>query len=251
MPRSRNAAAIDALITARRTGRRIAALPLGSEPRELAEAHALQDATVAKLDERIAGWKVAFGKDREVMRGIIVGSRMLASPASLPASEVPMLGVEGEIAFVFNRDLPPRSTDYSREEVSAATIPLVGIEIVSSRFEDYSKAPLLDRTADCMSNGAFIAGTRRRDWQQVDLSKLKATLRVNGKIVVQKTGSHPTVDPILPAVALVNLLRHTSGVNKGQLVTTGTCTGLYFAAPGDAIEVSFTELGSAAVTITK
>jgi 2-keto-4-pentenoate hydratase len=251
MSQSRHEAAIDALIGARRTGRRIATLPLGSAPRDLAEAHALQDATVTKLGERVAGWKVAFGKDREVMRGIIVGSRILRSPASLPASDVPMLGVEGEIAFLFDRDLPPRNSDYSIEEVSEAVIPLVGIEIVSSRFEDYSKTPLLDRTADCMSNGAFIAGTLRPDWRQVDLSKLRATLRVNGKIAVQKTGSHPTVDPILPAVALGNLLRHTTGVNVGQIVTTGTCTGLYFAAPGDAIEVTFTELGSATVTLTR
>src|SRR5215469_4134274 len=113
MSQSRTEAAVDAFITARRTGRHMATLPPGSAPHDLAEAHALQDATVAKLGERVSGWKVALGKDREVMRGIIVGSRMLRSPASLPASDVPMLGVEGEIAFLFDRDLPPRNSDYS------------------------------------------------------------------------------------------------------------------------------------------
>jgi len=242
--------AIDALITARRSGTRIASLPAGSHPGNLNEAHALQDATVAKLGERIAGWKVAVTKDGEVLRGVIVGSRMLKSPASLPAADVPLLGIEGEIAFLFDRDLPPRGTDYSAEDVAKAVTAVVGIEIVASRFQDYANTPLLDRTADCMSNGAFIIGTHRPYWRQTDLSALEATLRVNGTIAVQKTAAHIAGDPIRPAVALVNVLRHAGGVMAGQIITTGTYTGLYFAAAGDSIIVEFTGFGTAEVTVT-
>ncbi len=210
----------------------------------------MQDAMVERLGERVAGWKVAINKDG-VMRGVIVGSRMLRSPASIAAADVPLLGIEGEIAFRFDRDLLPRSSDYSAEEVTAATTALVGIEIVASRFADYAKTPILDRTVDLMSNGAFVTGTQRTDWRKTDLSKLEATLRVNGEIAVQKTASHPTGDPILPAIALVNELRRTSGVKAGQIITTGTCTGLHFVKPGDAIEVEFTGFGTAAVTVTR
>ena len=108
---------------------------------------------------------------------------------------------------------------------------------------------MLDRTADCMSNGAFIVGTRRPDWRSFDLAGLEATLKVNGHIVVQKTGGHVAGDPILPAIALVNALRLTSGVQAGQLITTGTFTGLYFAAQGDAIEVAFAGFGAAEVKL--
>lgn len=210
----------------------------------------MQDALVAKLGESVAGWKVAIAKDG-LMRGVIVASRLLASPASIPAADVPLLGIEGEIAFRFDRDLPPRGGDYGAEDVAAATTALVGIEIVASRFADYAKTPLLDRTVDVMSNGAFITGTLRPDWRKTDLSKLQAILRVNGEVAVQKTAAHPTGDPILPAVALVNALRHTTGVKAGQIITTGTCTGLHFVKPGDAIDVEFTGFGTASVTVTR
>jgi 2-keto-4-pentenoate hydratase len=246
----RSDAAIDALITARRSRILLAGLPEGSQPSSLAEAHAMQDAMVAKLGERVAGWKVAINKDG-VMRGVILGSRLLQSPASIPAADVPLLGVEGEVAFRFDRDLFPRGNDYSAEEITAATTALVGIEIVASRFTDYAKTPILDRTVDLMSNGAFITGTVRPDWRQTDLSKLEAILRVNGAVAVQKTAAHATGDPIVPAVALVNELRRTTGVKSGQIITTGTYTGLHFVRPGDAIEVEFTGFGTAAVTIAR
>lgn len=210
----------------------------------------MQDAMVAKLGERVAGWKVAINKDG-VMRGAIVGSRLLQSPASIPAADVKLLGIEGEIAFRFDRDLFPREKDYSAEDIAAATTAFVEIEIVASRFADYAKTPILDRTVDLMSNGAFITGTHRPDWRQIDLSKLQATLRVNGDIAVQKTAAHATGDPILPAIALVNELRRTTGVKSGQFITTGTYTGLHFVKPGDTIEVEFTDFGTAAVTVTR
>ena len=122
------------------------------------------------------------------MRGIILGSRMLASPASLPAADMLPLGIEAEIAFLFDRGLKPRAPEDSAEEVAAATTAVVGIEIVASRFRDYNGTKLLDRAADCMSNGAFIVGMHRPDWRSYDLSGPEATLKVNGHIVVQKTG---------------------------------------------------------------
>jgi 2-keto-4-pentenoate hydratase len=241
-------AAVGLFVAARRTGAWIESLPDSAKPADLAQAHAVQDATVTALGDSIAGWKVAIGSG-DVMRGVILRSRLLESPAVLDAKTVPLLGIEAEIAFQFDRDLPPRDHDYSRDEIVAAVTALVGIEIVASRFRSYKETPLLDRTADCMSNGAFVVGTRRADWRTVDLSTLEATLTINGQIVVQKQGGHPTRDPILPAIALVNLLRHSTGVKAGQIITTGTYTGLHFGQPGDHVAVSFTDFGAAEIDL--
>ncbi len=126
---------------------------------------------------------------------------------------------------------------------------LVGIEIVASRFRSYQDTPLLDRTADCMSNGAFVVGTDRADWRRFDLSAIEATLTINGSVAVQKRGGHPTGDPILPAIALVNVLRETTGVQAGQIITTGTYTGLHFGQPGDHVLATFTDFGTAEITL--
>jgi 2-keto-4-pentenoate hydratase len=244
-------AAVAALVQARRSRCRIASLPPGSSPATLAEAHAVQDATVMALGDRVAGWKVAITAQHEVMRGVILGSRLLPSPAGIPAADVPLLGIEAEIGFLFARPLPPRAAAYRLEEVAAASIAVAGIEIVASRFTDYAGTPLLDRTADCMSNGAYILGTRRHDWHGTDLSQLEATLRINGTVVIRKTAGHPAGNPIVPAVALANELRHGPGIAIGQIVTTGTYTGLHHASPGDAVSIAFTGFGAAEVTITR
>jgi 2-keto-4-pentenoate hydratase len=102
-----------------------------------------------------------------------------------------------------------------------------------------------------MSNGAFVVGTHRSDWRRFDLAKLEATLRVNDEVAVRKTGGHVTGDPILPAIALVNKLRKSSGISAGQIITTGTYTGLSFVKPGDRVTIEFTNFGTAEVTLTK
>jgi 2-keto-4-pentenoate hydratase len=53
-----------------------------------------------------------------------------------------------------------------------------------------------------------------------------------------------TRDPFIPAIALVNALRH-DGIAQGCVITTGTFTGLYIAKPGDRVVASFEGFGSA------
>ena len=249
MNRTQMEAGVAALVQARRTNRPLAALPDGSQPTSLADAHAMQDLAVQALQERVGGWKVAFAKDGAVMHGVIVGSRLLASPAVIAAALVPLLGIEVEIAFRFERDLPPRPEEYQTEDVAAAVSALVGIEIVATRFGSYADTPLLDRGADFMSNGAYVTGTVRPDWRRFDLPGLEATLVVNGEVVVRQTGGLAPKDPMIPTLALVNALRVGSGVKAGQIITAGTYTGMHFAKPGDVIAGEFKGFGRAEVLL--
>jgi 2-keto-4-pentenoate hydratase len=223
------------------------ALPEHLRPSSIAQAHAVQDRTVDILGESVAGWKTAVAPTG-VSRGAILGPRVFESPASMAGAGLPLLGVEAEIAFWFVRELPPSPVDYTTEEVAAAVEALVGIEVVGTRFRSYDDAPALDRIADCMANEAFVIGTRRPDWRSADLASLEATLRVNGDVVVRQAGGHVTKDPLIPAVALVNLLRHSVGIHSGQFITTGTFTGLHRCRPGDHVEVAFERFGEAALT---
>jgi 2-keto-4-pentenoate hydratase len=236
-------AAAQALATARRSRKLLAGLPADARPQSVADAHAIQDATVAALGEGIAGWKVSL-VNGEVMRGVLVGSRVRQSPAHFAAADVPMLGIEAEIAFRFERDLPPREQAYTNDEIAGAVTALAAIEVVDSRFASYADTPVIDRLADVISNGGFVTGTVRPDWRSIDLAALTATVSINGRTVVEQTGGHVTRDPILPAVALVNALR-SEGIAQGRIITTGTYTGLYIAAPGDRVVASFEGFGSA------
>ena len=235
------------LSEARRSRQLLDALPESCRPGTLDDAHAIQEATVARLGETVAGWKVGATPDGRVARGALLRSRMYVSVSRISVALVPLLGVEAEIAFRLDCDLPPRETEYAYEEVAAAVTALPGIEIVDSRFRDYPNAPLLDRIADFMSNGAFIVGEALPTWRGFDLAALDVELSFDGQSIVRRTGGHPTKDPLLPAVALVNDLRTGPGLIAGQIITTGTYTGLNYARPGLVLKATFHGFGSVQV----
>lgn len=237
------------LVAARRSGVLIDRLPDRCRPAGAADAMAIQEATVRQLGERVAAWKVTT-IDGALVRGAILASRYFDTPASVPARLVPLLGVEAEIAFRFPNGLPARDAEYSYAEVAAAVEALPAIEIVDSRFRDYQGTALLDRSADCISNGGFVAGPSRRDWRSFDLKGIEAVLEIDGKEVVRKAGGHASGDPLLPAIALANDRRRHGGLPAGVVITTGTYTGMNRARPGQRVVARFTGFGTAEVTFT-
>jgi 2-keto-4-pentenoate hydratase len=236
------------LVDARRDGATRDALPASCRPSTLDDAHAIQMVTAGLLGDAIAGWKVAATPDGHLARGAILRSRLVRSGARLDAQTMPLLGVECEIAFRFDIDCPPRDHAYAYEDVAAAVTALPAIEVIDSRFRGYPSAPFLDRVADCMSNGAFVAGVPRDDWRAFDLARLAADLAFDGTTIVHRVGGHPTKDPLLPAVALANDLRMTMGIAAGMIVTTGTYTGLHYAKPGQVVTAAFPGFGAADVS---
>src|SRR5436190_14048307 len=235
------------LVGARESGVLLDALPAAGRPQNLAEAHAIQDATVAALGDAVAGWKVGAPIDGRIVRGAILRSRIIPSGGSIAAASVPLLGVEAEIAFRFDQALEPRARPYDYAEVAAAVTAFPAIEIVDSRFRDYRNAPLLERIADCVSNGAFVVGDAKSGWREFDLAKLDVRLEIDGEVLVRRIGGHPAGDPLLPAIELVNDLRQNRGVDKGQLMTTGTYTGLNFVSRGTRARAVFELFGIAEV----
>ena len=233
------------LAQARRTGERITGLPV--QPESVAEAHAIQDAVAARLGEPAGAFKANAPPNEEPTRGLIHARTIRPSPARVPAAEAPDCGVEGEVAFRFTRDLPPREQPYTREEVAGAVDACAAIEVVSSRFQDHTSRSALEKVADCISNGGFVPGTPVRDWRGLNLGGIHVVLSVNGQVVLEQDGGHPTGDPLGVVVELANMTRTGAGVRAGQFVTCGSYTGLRFLKPGDACAVRFEGLGGAEV----
>jgi 2-keto-4-pentenoate hydratase len=233
------------LAEAWRTGKRIDRLPEPSRPRNAAEAYAIQLATIAEMGDSVAGWKVAMSQDYDLLIGILAQSRVFEDGAAISSAPMAMIGIEAEIAFRFARPLPPRERAYERSEVEAAVTAFPAIEIVDSRFTSYDGTPVIDRAADFMSNGAFIAGAAREDWRAIDLAKLEARLSIDGIEVVRGIGGHASGDPLIPAIAFSNHFRSSSGVAAGQMVTTGTFTGLQFAQRNSIVSATFVGFGDA------
>lgn len=238
------------LVQARRSMQPIAGLPEACRPASVTDAHEIQDATTAALGKVVGAFKAMAPADGEPNRGLIYDGTIHPSPARMPAAQVPACGVEGEVAFIFRRDLPPRPQPYTREEVSAVVDALAAIEVIHSRYADRNAVSNLDNLADSISNGGFVHASPLADWRGLALGNLQVRLTVNGETAIDKIGGHPTGDPLGVAVALVNMMRAQNGVRAGQFVTCGSWTGLRFLKPGDVCGVSFAGLGAAEVTFT-
>jgi 2-keto-4-pentenoate hydratase len=239
------------LVNARRDGPLLTDLPADARPASVADAHAIQDAVTAVLGKPVGAFKAMAPANGDATRGVIYADTVNPSPARIPAAEVPQCGVEGEVAFVFRRDLPARAAPYSRDEVSAVVDACAAIELVTSRYRNSDAVSNLEKLADCISNGAFVHAAPPADWRSLELGKLKVTLTVNGVPVLEQVGGHPTGDPLGVAVVLANMMREQGGVRAGQFVTCGSCTGLRYLKPGDVCGVRFEGLGDAEVTFTR
>jgi len=237
------------LIHARRAREPLDRLPADCRPSTLDDALRIQAASVAAMRERVAGWKVGAFIDGQLSYGVLLGSRIVHSGGRVDARDMPLLGMEAEIGFRFLRDLPPRAAAYSYDDVAEAVVAFPAIEIVATRYRDYKGTPVIERTADCMSNGAYVVGPDQRGWRSSDLSTLHVRLTFGDEVIVERDGGHPTVDPLKPAVDLVDVLRAGPGVRAGQLMTTGTYTGLNFATPGLRIRAAFDGFGTAEVDV--
>jgi len=238
------------LVQARRSMQPVAGLPETCRPASVTDAHEIQDATTAALGKAVGAFKAMAPAEGEPTRGVIYDGTIHPTLARMRAAEVPACGVEGEVAFIFRRDLPPRAQPYTRDEVSAAVDALAAIEVVHSRYADRNAVSNLENLADSISNGGFVHAPPVTDWRGLPLGKLRVRLTLNGETVLEKEGGHPTGDPLGVAVALVNMMREQNGVRAGQFVTCGSWTGLRFLKPGDTCSVWFEGLGTAEVTFT-
>jgi 2-keto-4-pentenoate hydratase len=239
------------LLAARASGGAIAALPPELVPADDAAAYAVQD-QIARMAGRIAGWKVgAASPEAEPSCAPLFADVVAPSPARFAAARFPLGGIEGELAFRFSRDLPPRDRPYSEEEVWQAVATLhPAIELVQSRFADFRAQDRRTLLADNLANGAFCYGPAA-DWRQVDFLKQPASLSIDGREVARAVGGNAAGHPGRLLAWLANhCAARGRGLAAGDIVTTGTHTGLVFATEGANVEVRFPGIGEARLTLT-
>lgn len=241
--------AASALVAARK-GSAIAQLPDGAVPQGEADSYQVQDAVIAKLGEKIGGWKVGISPLGGHFAAPIYASTVVASPASLPARNFKIIGIECEIGFRFNQALPSRGQPYTRHEVLAAASLHPTIEIVDSRYQDFRAIDRLMVLADNFSNGALVYGAAAKDWDGIDLAHPPIEVTADGKQFADCTGLRAGT-PIELLLAAVEHANQRGGIAAGTVITTGTHTGLVFTEPGTKIVADYGRLGRVEVSFPK
>jgi 2-keto-4-pentenoate hydratase len=230
-----------ALLDARLHHRWLRGLPDGCVPQTREDAFAIQQRVAERMGP-VAGFKA--GVDRA---SPVFASALHASPARVPAAAMRMFGVEMEFGFSFGRDLPPRSAPYSESEVVDAVGAVhAAIEIVESRFIDLESVDELSKLADNGSNEGVVIGPAYADWGSVDLTQVPGRLLIDGKEAGCALGGKRGKLSVPNLLWLVNnFAPRYGGIRRGQIVITGSFTGIAKAHAGATVVADLGSLGQA------
>jgi 2-keto-4-pentenoate hydratase len=219
----------------------------------VADAYVVQERVVRELGP-VGAWKVgAATPSAEPVRAPILAASIHASPVELPASGFHLIGIEAEIAYRLGADLPARDQAYGADEVAAAIAGVLpAIELVDTRLADHASAPPLWKLADNQINWGLVTGPPASGWRRFDPLNQPVRLEVDGTVVAEGRGGNTAGDPFRLLVWLANSCgAHCGGLRRGQIVTTGSLTGLRFVAPGSLVRAVLEGLGEVAVPFTR
>jgi 2-keto-4-pentenoate hydratase len=245
------------LFEARLTRQRLPGLAGQALPPTIEDAYRCQDALIERLlahyGGHVIGYKIACTNELAQrllhmdgpFHGKLMSSFCSDSPAHLPAGDFFMRVMEAEFAFRMGRDLPARTKPYEREEVAEAVEGVLpGIEIVDSRFTEWTTVGAASLIADNACHGAWVKGAMISGWRGLDLAEQAVRLFVNGAQVQEGSGKAVLGDPLNALQWLANeLAAHGAGLKAGQYITTGVTTDIYLAERGDRVMADFGPVG--------
>ena len=236
-----------ALIEARRSGRKLGIGDIGGGLPDAAAAYRVQ-AQVARAVGPVAAWKTgrkAPGAE-QTMAPIFAGT-VRSSPASFGADELWLIGVELEVAFRIDAPLPPLDADFEQRARGCVSM-LAAIEVVDTRLADHEAAGPVVKLADNQINAGLVVGAPRRDWQGLDPAEFDARLTFGAETVVDGPRPVPGGDAFATFCAFARMVGgHCGGLQVGQYVTTGSLNGLPFIQRGTSVRAHVAGLGEVAV----
>jgi 2-keto-4-pentenoate hydratase len=230
------------LLCAARGGTPVHELPPECRPQSDADAYQIQDAVTRRLGQAIGGWKVgAASPAAAAFCAPIYAGMIRPSPASYKAAELRLIGIEAEIAFRFQRDLPARAALYDRAELTQTVTLHPVIEVVDSRYADFRALDRASILADNFSNGGLVYGAAVPNWQARDLTRTTITITEDGEPFADSRAA--ARDPLAALTDFANLMKERGGIKTGTIVTTGSWTGMVFTRRGAQIVADFGPLG--------
>jgi 2-keto-4-pentenoate hydratase len=229
-------------------------------PASKEEAYAVQCEIVALSGSQRSGYKIgSTSKEAQLILGTnepgagsLVRSFLYKSPAQVCVVSDHCPAVEAEFAFRLGKNLLPRAAPYTVEEISLAIECVAGsIEVVGSRFAGGLRGQgRFLTTADGSANIALVLG-RWHQWQEQDLRQHAVTMTIDGVSQGTGTGERVLGNPLHALSWLAGSLSDTGrGLEAGEIVATGTCTGLDMVAPGVTAIADFGSFGCVEVDFT-
>lgn len=240
------------------SGQALVALPDACRPITPTQGYAAQAQLPLVSGRQVVGWKIAAtsanGQTHINVSGPLAGrllsGQVFESGATVPSAGNRMRVAEPEFAFAMAQDLPPQAAPYTQQQVMAAVASLhPALEVPDSRLDPFTAAGEAQLLADNACARHFVLGPAAPDvWRDLDLSTYPVHARVQHgsqlKYTLDGTGANVLGDP---RIALTWLANQLSGLGitlqKGHVVTTGTCMVPLELQPGDSASADYGPLG--------
>ena len=217
-------------------------------------AYAVQQIASGMATSPRGGWKVGATSveprrllgAKEPATAPMFAPNCLTSPGTVAVFPNQSPCIEGEFAFRFSRSLPPMAEGYVLDEVLEAVESVMpAIEVVGCRFEGgFDGLGALRLVADATAHTAFVSGDESTGWRDMELKEHRVALNRNGEKIAEGTGANVLDGPISVLLWTANHLSNLGeSIEAGEVITTGTCTGITPVRPGDVAVADFGSLG--------
>lgn len=246
------------LFDLRSASRTVARLPDDCQPEDLAEAYAIQDRIAALSRQPTVAWKVgatnAATRERLGVAAPFWGRYQADDVMEYPAvlgweRFATRPGIEVEVGLRLGRALEGPCSPAEAAQAVAEVVPT--IEVVCSRLADPFAAGGLAVVADNGMADYLILGEPIPLAQAGDLSKVGAVLRVDGDEVARGSAAEAGVDPLAVLAWLANeLAGRERRLEAGDVVSTGTLTGVYWASPTNGLLADLGKLGRLSMLVS-
>ena len=150
--------------------------------------------------------------------------------------------IEGEIAFVLERDLQgPGVTPTDVARATAGVLP--ALEIIDSRVRSW-KIKIQDTVADNASAAAFVIGAGLTPLNGLDLRHVGFVLTKNGRLAGTGAGAAVLGSPVQSVAWLINKLGEMGvGLKAGEIILSGAAAAAVPVTAGDSVHLVVDRLG--------
>ena len=228
-------------------------------PADRDAAYRIAGLVAEELGQEVVGWKIAAAKaemQRQLRTDAPIYGRVYAphvQPSPVAVEHARQCSPIPEIEYMarLGVDLPPRAAAYTIDDVGAAVAALhPGIELAECRFvHDDRFPPLVAVLADGAGGGTLCHGPAIEDWRRRDIAGQEVVLSCNGVARRRGTAGEALDHPLVPLTWLANELSRTGvGMKAGQMVSTGTLTGMLRPRAGETYVADFGPFGTVTAT---
>ena len=228
---------------------------------DLETGYRVQTEQIALSGERVSGWKIGatsaaakqvLGLDTAVF-GPVADGTVHEEASAVPLQPDQGNFIECEFTVRLAKDLPEREAPYTFAEIiDAIDTVQASFEVVTCRLQSGLAGAGNLVVADFGVNGGAVLGQTiaREYWE--GLSEITVGLSIDGEKAAEGSGAGTGWGHVFDAVAWLagQQSKMARALKAGDLVMTGTCTGVLPIKPGQKFEADFGGLASVSATFT-